>query len=160
MIKEHSRGVNDGAGFEGRVEVVVRCAKTGRIKQRVVNKNLFTTSGKARLGALISGSSVAYPSHIAIATGSTAPTVSDTALSGEVARKALALRTDSAGVITLKAFFSKSDANGSTIASAGVLDAAASGTLLNHALISPTIAKTSSDTITVTWTYTIVTATS
>lgn len=123
---------------------------------RVVEQaNVVTNGGRNRFAALIAQDSTAFPSYIGIGTGSTAADVTDTALGAEVDRNAIATATSSAGVITYKAFFSKTEANGSTIAEVGLFDQAAGGTMLCRSVLSSTVAKTTSIALTITWTITL-----
>lgn len=132
------------------VEVVHDDGRTETIAQ----DNVIVNGGRDRIAALIAQDSSAFPSHLAIGTGSTAAAVTDTALGTEVDRNALTASFASAGVATFKAFFSKSEANGNTIAEVGIFDQAASGTMFCRAVLSSTVAKTSSISLNVTWTWT------
>ena len=116
--------------------------------------NIIVTTGRDRIAALFAQDSSAFPSHIAIGTGSVAVVVGDTALGTEVKRNAIGADSAISGVATFRVFFSKSDANGNTIAEAGVFDQSSGGTMFSRLLISPTITKTSSVSINITWTYT------
>lgn len=121
---------------------------------RIVQDNVVTNNGRDRIAAIISQSSVVFPSHIAIGTGTTAVAVTDTAMETEVDRNALTATTDASGVVSYQAFFSKTEANGSTISEVGLFDAAAGGTMICHALLGATVAKDNTISITVTWTLT------
>lgn len=117
--------------------------------------NVVTNVGRNKFAELIAQDTSAFPSHIAIGTGSTAATVTDTALGTEVDRNALASDSATTGVITYKAFFSKSEANGNTIAEVGLFDAAASGNMFCRSVLSSTVAKTASVSLSITWTITL-----
>jgi hypothetical protein len=121
---------------------------------RIIQDNVVTNNGRDRIAALISQSSVVFPSYIAIGTGTTAVAVTDTAMETEVDRNAITSTTDASGVVSFQAFFSKTQANGSTISEVGLFDAAAAGTMICHSLLGATIAKDNTISITVTWTIT------
>jgi len=126
----------------------------GDDSRTIEQHNVVTNVGRNKIAALIAEDTAAFPSHIGIGTGSTAAAVSDTTLGTEVDRNALTSAAASAGVITFKAFFSKSEANGHTIAEVGLFDAASSGNLFCRSVLSSTVAKTSSVSLSVTWTLT------
>lgn len=86
----------------------------------------------------IYGDSVTYPSHIAIGTGTTAPTASDTALETEVFpdganRSAISsLTKPSSKVVRLQMLVGAGEANGDDLTEVGVVNAATSGTFMNR----------------------------
>lgn len=142
----------DRSSIKGRVYIDV-LYENGDTR-RIVQDNVVTNNGRDRIAALLSQSSTTFPSHIAIGTGTTAVAVTDTAMETEVDRNALTATTDSSGVVTFQCFFSKSEANGSTISEVGLFDAASSGTLICHAILGATVVKDNTISITVTWTIT------
>lgn len=123
--------------------------------ERAESDNMVVTTGLARMAALLAQDSTAWPTHIAIGTGSTAVAAGNTALVAEVDRNAIGSQTSSGAVWTLKAFFTKAEANGSTIAEAGLFDAAAAGTLIARTVLASTVAKDATKSLTVTWTFTL-----
>ena len=124
-------------------------------REIVEQSNVVTNVGRNSFASLLAQDTTAFPSHIGIGTGTTAADVTDTALVTEVDRNALTSDSANAGVITYKAFFSKSEANGSTIAEVGLFDAAASGNMLCRSILSSTVAKTSTISLSITWTITL-----
>ncbi len=124
-------------------------------RETISQNNVVTNVGRNQFAALIAQDSSTFPGWIAIGTGTAAADVTDTTLGAEVDRNALVLDTSSAGVITYKAFFSKSEANGNTIAEVGLLDAASSGNLFCRSILSLTVAKASSISLNITWTITL-----
>lgn len=121
----------------------------------VEQSNVVTNVGRNQFASLLAEDISTFPSHLAIGTGSTAATVTDTTLGAEVDRNALSSSSASAGVVTYKAFFSKSEANGNTIAEVGLFDAASSGNMFCRSVLSSTVAKTASVSLSITWTITL-----
>ncbi|MEA3324404.1 MAG: hypothetical protein U9Q37_04610 [Euryarchaeota archaeon] len=86
----------------------------------------------------IYGDSVTYPSYIAIGTGTTAATASDTAIETEVFpdganRSAISSRTKPAAKqVRLQMLVGAGEANGNDLTEVGALNAASSGTLTNR----------------------------
>ena len=124
-------------------------------REVVEQSNVVTNVGRNKFASLLAEDISVFPSHIGIGTGTTAAAVTDTALATEVDRNAFISQSASAGVITYKAFFSKSEANGNTIAEVGLFDAAASGNMFCRSILSSTIAKTASISLSITWTITL-----
>jgi hypothetical protein len=123
--------------------------------ETVAQSNVVTNVGRNKFASLLAQDISVFPSHIAIGTGTTAAAVTDTALVTEVDRNALISDSAATGVITYKAFFSKAEANGNTIAEVGLFDAASSGNMFCRSVLSSTIAKTSTVSLSVTWTITL-----
>lgn len=96
------------------------------------------------------GDSFTAPTHMAVGTGTTAPTASDTALETEIFpdgsnRSAISSRTKSASKkVRVQMLILAGEANGSNISEVGCSNAATSGTFKNRAIISPVIAKDAS----------------
>lgn len=138
----------DNMKIKGRVRIEV---SDGRV---IEQDNIVVNNGRNRIASLIAQDSTAFPSHIAIGTDATAATVTDTTLGTEVDRNAISSDSATAAVATFKAFFSKSEANGNTIAEVGMFDQAAGGTMFCRSILSSTVAKTASISLTITWTLT------
>lgn len=143
----------------GAVEMVFRDAITRQIVEIKRVKNTFVTVGKYGLADLFRGNTAAnrgQPTYMAVGSGSTAPAAGDVKLQTETFRKLISIRSASLNVASFQTFFDTTEANG-TIAEAGLFGDNATGTtdsgvLYTHALLSVT--KTSSVTLTVTWTVT------
>lgn len=92
------------------------------------------------------GDSVTMPTHIAIGTGTTAATASDTALETEVVpdgtnRSAISSRTKpSAKSVRVQMIVGVGEANGESLTELGASNAATAGTLTNH-IVHPVIVK-------------------
>jgi hypothetical protein len=97
----------------------------------------------------IYGDSVTYPTHIAIGTGTTAATASDTALETEVYpdgvnRSAISSKTKPAAKkVRFQMLVAAGEANGYVLTEVGALNAATGGTLVNR-VVHTTINKDAS----------------
>lgn len=144
----------------GYIDIVIRDAKTGRIKSTDRIKNMFVTAGKNSVASRLSGTdttSKGAVTYCALGTSSVAPALSDTGLGVEIVRKLVSVRSVAANVATFSTFFTTAEGNG-TLREAGLFgdDASTipgSGTLFCRAAISRT--KTSNDTLSLQWTVTI-----
>ncbi len=127
----------------------------GELKTWRYEKNLVVTTGRdAIIERLDSSPATTQPTHMAVGTGATAPVAGNTALGAEIDRNALTSNTASGGVLTMVGNWAAGDATNSAIAEAGVLNAASSGTLYSRATFTA-INKGASDTLQITWTYTL-----
>ena len=88
-------------------------------------------------------------SHMAIGTGSTSPAAGDTTLGTEIDRNALSSRTDSGNVTTYVGNWAAGDGTNSSIAEAGIFNAASVGTMLARATFTP-VNKGATDTLAIT----------
>jgi hypothetical protein len=106
------------------------------------------TAGLNLLRDAIYGDSVTFYSHIAIGTGTTAPTASDTALETEIFpdganRSAISSRTKpSAKAVRLQMLVGVGEANGEDITEIGAVNAATGGTFMNRIVLSTAVPKT------------------
>lgn len=138
----------DKMKIKGHVKIEV---SDGRV---IEQDNVVVNGGRERIAALIAQDSTAFPSHIGIGTDNTAAAPTDTALGAEVDRNAIVSDSALNGVATFKAFFGKTEANGNTIAEVGMFDQASGGTMFCRSILSSTIAKDATKSITITWTLT------
>jgi len=110
--------------------------KEGVVKERREVKNVITDVGKAQVAGLINGVVTTPFKYIAIGSGTTSPTASDTALEAEVKRKLATVDRVTTNVTNdtayLEATFSSADGlSGSmSITEAGVFDADTGGNML------------------------------
>lgn len=152
--------MHDTFSITGRLELILRDAKTGRIKAREIYKNLFVTTGKEAVARGISGNITSNNGQItycAVGTSTTSPALGNTTLVAEIARKQISTRSSSGAVATFRTFFNQSEANG-VLKEAGLFGEGASattdsGTLFARTSINRT--KSSSDTLTLSWTVTV-----
>jgi hypothetical protein len=127
----------------------------GQIKDERFAHNLVTTVGCRHIAdQLASSHDEDEMSHMAIGTGTTAPAAGDTTLETELDRNALTSRTQGAGADAHKVSYvgdwAAGDGTGA-ITEAGILNAAALGTLLARVVFA-VINKGIADTLQITWT--------
>jgi hypothetical protein len=127
----------------------------GNLKDYREVDNLVVTVGKNMITEqlLAAPSSPGKPTHMAVGTGAVAPAAGDTALGAESARVALTSKTRAANVLTLVGDYAAGVAT-ATLTEAGVFDAATTGNMGSRATFTG-IPKGASDTLKVTWTWTI-----
>lgn len=122
--------------------------------------NTAVTSGRSWLLKHIMSSQSANVSsqiinNIAIGTSTTAPTTSDTALGSENVRVAISTETDNSGAaapnVVWIASYNSTQGN-ATLAEAGLFNSASAGTMLSHVTFA-TFSKTTSNTLTVSYTF-------
>lgn len=160
VLDECRSQVRREAGLKERMEIRGRCQvelrdRHGKLKARRDIRNLVVSAGRdAIIERLDSSPTTAAPTHMAIGTGSTAPVAGNTTLGTEIDRNALTSNTSSGGVLTMVGNWAAGDGTNSAIAEAGVLNASSSGTLYSRATFTA-INKGASDTLQITWTYTL-----
>lgn len=143
--------------IKGHVKLEFRNVETGKVEVFEID-NLVTTAGKVAIIQNLRGvSSRGVIKYCAVGTDATAPDIADTVLGTELARKLISVRSNTSNVATFQTFFNTSEGNG-TLAEAGLFGdlataVADTGTLFCHTAISKT--KTSSETLTITWTVSI-----
>tara|TARA_R100001163_G_C5056808_1_gene193302 strand:- start:821 stop:1252 length:432 start_codon:yes stop_codon:yes gene_type:complete len=125
-------------------------ALNGEVVQEV--DNLVVTAGKGFVASRMAGTSANVMSHMAIGTGSTAASASDTALGSEAARTALTSTNVSGAVVTYVDTFAAGTGTGA-ITEAAILNASSGGTMLCRTVFS-VVNKGASDSMTITWTVT------
>lgn len=143
----------------GKILITLYNVITKKYNQDLVD-NMFLTAGKNALAASISGTTSdnkGIITYCSLGTDTTAPALGQTGLLAEIGRKAVSVRSSSGNVATFQTFFTPSECNG-TLREAGLYgdDASASlgtGTLFCRAAINRT--KTSSDTLSLSWSITI-----
>lgn len=114
--------------------------------------NLITNSGENLLANLLGGLSSSSIGYIAIGTGTTTPSETDTALSSEVDRKGMdtGYPAVSGSTVTFQSTWTTSEPSGQpyAITELGLFTASSGGTMLNRIVFSP-VNKTSSVELTV-----------
>lgn len=144
----------------GKVQLILRDAKTGRIKSVQNCSNMVVTAGKNSIASALRGTTTnnkGIITYCAVGTGGTAPTEADTELQNELFRKEVSVRSSTDNVALFETFFNTSEAN-DTLLEAGLFgdDAsgtADSGTLFCRVIINRT--KSSNDTLSLAWSVTI-----
>lgn len=145
---------------KGSCSIVIRDAKTGKIKHEEKINNTFVTVGKNSIAAGLMGTtdnSQGIITYCALGTSVVAATLADTTLTTEIYRKLISVRSVSGNVATFQTFFTTAEANG-TLREAGLFGDAATATTDSGTLFSKLAmnrVKTSSDTLTLSWDITI-----
>lgn len=135
---------------KGRVRLTIRDAKTGEvIEERPWRENLVTNAGIAWFIALIHGDAPAPLTHEAVGSGTTPAAAGDTALEMEIGRVAFTDSYTTSTTVSFVTFFSSSDCAG-TWNETGLFTAASGGTLVARNILSPSVTKNSTNTVTVT----------
>jgi len=148
--------LSDKVGFKSDVLVELR-GPDGKIKDSEIVQNIVTQVGDAHIAdQLASAHDEDEMSHMAIGTGTTAAADTDTTLETELDRNALTSRTQGAGAddndVIYIGDWAAGDGTGA-ITEAGVLNAAAAGTLLCRSVFAVKN-KGALDTLKITWTFT------
>lgn len=133
------------------VTIEVHDAVTGALLSRERQHNLVVSAGRNLIRDLLNGTSSAALTHFALGSGSTAVAATDVALQTEVFRDALTQKTPDAAKLTCKYYLATGSANGHTLREAGLLTAAALGTLYARVALASPVVKTSSIAVTFTW---------
>ncbi|MFA6048272.1 MAG: hypothetical protein WC737_05705 [Parcubacteria group bacterium] len=149
--------LTDRVARKGRL-LIQLFGKDGKLKDERVISNLMTNAGEAHIAdQLASSQDESAMSHMAIGTGTTAPTSANTALEFQIDRNALTSRTQGAGGddndIIYVGDWAAADGTGA-ITEAGVFNSSANGTMLCRSTFAA-INKGASDTLKITWTVTI-----
>ena len=133
------------------VAIEVRDAQTGELLERFEEHNLVTLAARNLIRDFLNnGTGITGISHLAVGTGTAEPNANDTVLGTERHRAAITKKTADSGKLTIQHYLGTSEANGYDLTEAGLLNAAAAGTLfarVKHTAIS----KTASLTVTYSW---------
>lgn len=133
------------------VTIEVEDAITGVLLQRQEVHNLVVTAGRNMLRDFLNGDVVTGLTHFALGTGTTAVIATDTTLGTEVFRDAFTSTAEDTAKLTIRYYLASGDANGNTLAEAGLFTDPAAGTMYARAILASTIAKTASLAVTFTW---------
>jgi hypothetical protein len=141
--------LNDAIKMRGDL-VITKTAENGSV-ETVTVPNLVVTVGKGYIANRMSANVTNIMSHMAIGSGNTAPTTSDTIIEAELARVVLSVAggTPSQNTVTYSATFPAGTGTGA-LTEAGVLNAANVGTLLCRTVF-PVINKQAADVIAISW---------
>lgn len=152
LLLGRAKTVDDVVTLKGRVKLEVFDAE-GNLKQVEETDNLILTAGKNMIAdRLLASPTLGVPTHIGVGTSGTAPAAGDTTITGET-RVALTSKTRSTNVVTYVGDWAAGSATG-TLQETGLWDAASTGNLVGRATYT-SISKGASDTLKVTWTWTI-----
>jgi hypothetical protein len=146
--------IPDDLTLRGHVRVDVY-GPDGTLKDFRESDNLIVTVGKNGIAdQLVASPTISKPGWMAVGTGSTAPAAGDTALGTEIDRNALTSKTRSTNVVTMVGDWAAGDATNAALAEAGIFDASSAGTMYARATFTA-INKGASDTLSITWTFTV-----
>lgn len=134
--------------FTGVVTIRRYNEQTGETLEERVIKNLVVTAGLAWIASRMVGAPSTM-SHMAVGSGNVAAVDADTALGAEITRVALTSATPVGAVVTYIAAYPAGVGTGA-ITEAGILNAAADGTLLARTVF-PVVNKGANDAISITW---------
>lgn len=144
--------------IKANVELILRDAKTGRIKTIDRVHNIFVTAGKNSIADALRGTdSKGEITYCALGTGTNAPAIGDTALQTELFRKLISTKSVTNNTALFETFYTTSEGNG-TLREAGLFGDAATGTSGTGTLFCRTAitrTKTTSDTLTIRWYVTV-----
>ena len=164
--------VSESAGIRGTI-ILELFDEDGHMVDRRECHNLITTAGLTAFASALNWSGITdqapnlglnspyllSPLYGAVGTGTAAAAASDTVLGTELARNIVSGAAAANAQLTWSFFFGSSQAVG-TIAEAGVFAGASavasSGILLDHVLITPTVTKSGSQTMTMQVIFTLV----
>lgn len=143
---------NDLVSARGALLLLLLDDKQLVVDSRQVN-NLITTAGSIWLAGKCSGTPTPL-SHIAVGTGSTAPTVGDTGLAAQLEKIGLTLAPrqgtgSAANSFAVRAVFDTTEAVG-TLAEAGLFHGTT--TLFSRVLVSPALVKPNDKVLVAQWT--------
>lgn len=149
--------------LKGKIRIEIENIYTHE-KQVEEIENLIVTVCKTSIAQRLVGvdspaNKVGTISYLGLGTSTTAANVADTQLTAEYFRKAVSTASYSTNVATFTTFFTTAEANGS-INEVGLFgdnatSTANSGILYAHRILGTTKTKTSSDTLTITWSITV-----
>lgn len=139
--------------FKGHFKLTLRDAK-GRFKARREAENLITNNGFDAICAQVSGAPENAFNYVAIGTGTTPASATDTSLQTEVARgQATYAHTNGTKTFTLTYTFEAGVGTGA-ITESGILNATTAGTLLCRQVFQA-INKGEGDTLQVVWSFSV-----
>lgn len=141
----------DNLKATGELQIVLR-DKDGNIKQNLHVPNLVVTTGKNAIASRLIGTSTAVMSHMALGTGATATSASDTDLGSQSGSRVALTASAVSNEITYSATFPAGTAG--AITEAGVFNASSAGIMLSRTVFS-VVNKETTDSLTINWKITI-----
>ena len=125
----------------------------GRIKEHKEFHNLVVTTGCELIASRLSVQDILPPSHMAIGSGTVAPTKADKTLGSELHRNSLISTSRNGAQVTYKALFGAGEGTGA-VTEVGIFNDASAGTMLNRATFA-VVNKAPTDSLEITWVVTI-----
>lgn len=142
--------ITEGLKLRGDVALVLR-DKNGNIKEKRDIRNLIVDAGLNFIcDRMVSNSTEAVMSHMALGSGTTAAAAGDTSLESQLgSREALDSSTVSGSTITYTSSFEAGDATGAVSESA-IFNAASGGTMLCRTVFA-VVNKAADDSLSISW---------
>ena len=157
QIQNQEVNVSDVIHLRGCVEMQLQDAKTGKPVGEIIKLNTVVTAGRRWVLSRLKSTSPATEtiSHVAVGTGTVAPTTGDTALGSETVRIAIALFTTTGLDVNPPSWraecqFATNEGN-TTLGEIGMFNSSSAGTMLSR-ITYTTINKTTSNTLSVSYT--------
>ena len=144
----------DNIKIVGTVHTVLT-REDGTVKQEDTKQNLVVTVGKTFLATAMTNLTSITFTHVGIGTSLAAPTIADTTLIGtELSRVAATVTHPTATTTQFVASYAAGIGTG-TIEEAGIFSAVSAGSMFSRYLTG-TYSKAATDTLTITWTISVV----
>jgi hypothetical protein len=144
---------NEKSSVTGKISVVLK-DQNGNVKQSFEKKNLITDNGhNAIADQLLASPSLGVPTHMGVGTGTGQTAASNALATALEARQAFDSKTRAAKVVTMVASWAAGESTGA-ITEAGIFDAISAGNMLAYNSFAA-INKGVSDTLEITWTFTV-----
>lgn len=140
-----------GLKITGKVELIVRCAATGKVLIHDIENNLVVNLGKKATAKLIGGAGVSV-TKIAVGEGTAPPAVTDTGLTNQFIKNISSVSYPADNKVQFSFSFDGTEANGMTITELGLYTSI--NELFSRKVRNP-IVKTSTVIITGIWTITV-----
>lgn len=145
--------MKDMTKINGKLEIVLK-DKDGNIKDQRNVKNLVVNTGLGYIASRIKDATATPMTHMAVGSGTTAPSANDTDLQSILGSREVLDSTDVTGAnVAFSCGFEAGEGTGA-ITEAGLFNSATGGTMLCRTTF-PVINKGASDTLSIVWTVTI-----
>lgn len=144
--------LNDSIAARGSVQIRKYDENNQLVDERNIS-NIVTAVGKNVIAARLIGNTIPVFSHMAVGTSNVAASVSQTALSVEIARVSLSSSIRSSNTISYAASFPPGTGTGA-LTEAGIFNAGANGSILCRTTFNE-VNKAAGDTIAITWNVTV-----
>ena len=145
--------IKDTLKLKGELTIVVK-DKDGKVKETRKEKNLVVNAGLTYICSRMTGTSASVMSHMAVGSGTTAATGSQTDLVSILGvRESLDSSTSSSNTVTYTSSFEAGEGTGA-VTEAGIFNASTGGTMLCRTTF-PVVNKGANDTMAITWTITL-----
>jgi hypothetical protein len=131
-----------------------RCTTGKRLVAYQRKRNLTVDAGLNFIRDLLNSGAANGITHFGYGTSATAAASSQTALVAQVARDTVTVKTATSKTLTVTYYLATGSGNGNTLREIGLFNAASSGTMYARAVLAAAIVKTSSISVTFTWTLT------